>query len=76
MLVEVIFNHDSYKYRTENEDKLLLYNPRTGNLFFITGNSKELLLKIINRQVCSVDESNKYIKFFISNKILLRRENQ
>lgn len=64
MLEIVNFNKRLYRYREEDEETLLLYNLRNGNMYFLTGTSKELLQKFENVLKMEVDGDNKIIQFF------------
>lgn len=74
MLDEVIFNYQMYKFRMEDDDRMLLYQPRTGKMFFVKGNTRKMLYQIIKEtNGVKVNTDNKYISYFLTQNILLRR---
>ena len=73
MLGEVTYNFSQYKYRLEDENRLLLYHPRTGNIIMVHGKTRDFLLWIIDsKDNLSVDLEDKYVKYFIQNGILIK----
>ena len=72
MLVKVTFNNKVFRCREEDEDELLLYNLRCGDMFFLSGEAKELLLKLQRANLIEVDSNNNIVKLLILlNAILI-----
>ena len=75
MLGEVIFNFKKYKYRMEDKNKLLLYNPRNSGIFLVSGVTCQKLCNIIaSNGFVQVDTDDKYISYFLKKEILMRRD--
>lgn len=73
MLEKLKFNSKLFRYRNENDEQLLLYNVKYGQIYLIKGKAKKFILSYIEKQQkndkqLSID--NKYIEFFKENKIL------
>lgn len=73
MLEKLKFNSKLFRYRNENDEQLLLYNVKYGQIYLIKGKAKKIILSYIEKQQkndkqLSID--NKYIEFFKKNKIL------
>lgn len=70
MLEKLEFNCNLYRYRLENDEQLLLYNVKSGQIYIIKGNPQKFLLDKINNKNQNIIIENKYIEFFIKNNVL------
>lgn len=71
MLVKVVFNKKLFKFREEDEKYLLLYNLRCGDIFYITGNAKKILLNLNEKIEMNVDTEDDIVRVLLLLKIIV-----
>ncbi len=68
-------NKIDYRYRIDNDEKLLAYNVITAKMYFFTGNTKEYLLNKLYDKTNGIKIEEKYINYLLENNILRRNSN-
>lgn len=63
MLEVVSFNNKLYRFRKEDEDTMLLYNLLSGEMYFIKGRGKDILLSMDKGKSTELDSEDKIVKF-------------
>lgn len=71
MLEKVKFNKKRFRYREESSSKLLIYDLRYGNMYILTGETKENFKRIVSENIMSIDTNEKHMKFLCLKKILV-----
>ncbi len=75
MLVIVEFNYRLFRFREEDENRILIYNLRKGSIYFLTGEMKELICKFKNNKRVLVNQEDKRMDYLLKQKIILAGEN-
>lgn len=68
-------NKTDFRYRIEENEKLLAYNVVTAKMYFFTGNTKEYLLNKLYDKESNIELEEKYINYLLENSILRRTSN-
>lgn len=69
-------NKIDFRYRIENDEKLLVYNVITAKMYFFTGNTKKYLLNKLYGKNNNIELEEKYINYLIKNNIIRRISNE
>lgn len=62
MLVKVAFNERLFRFREEDEKELLLYNLRCGDIYFLLGDARRMILELRDKNIIEVDLENNIAK--------------
>lgn len=74
MLEKLILNTVDFRYRVEDENRLLIYNVRTSEMIFVIGKVKKYILSKLNNSSESITLAKEYISYLLDKKILLHSE--
>ena len=64
-------NNIDYKFRVEDDETLLAFNIITSEMYFLRGNTKEFLIKLINGEKYKGKIDGKNIKFLKEKSLII-----
>lgn len=72
MLEKLNLNLKDYRFRNEDENRLLIYNVRTAEMIFVNGKVKDYIEDLLFTNRTNVMLSKPYIDYLVNKNILIK----
>ena len=72
MLEKLNLNLKDYRFRNEDENRLLIYNVRTAEMIFVNGKVKYCIEDLLSTNRTDVMLSKPYIDYLVNKNILIK----
>ena len=72
MLEKLNLNLKDYRFRNENENRLLIYNVKTAEMIFVNGKVKDCIEDLLSTNRTDVMLSKPYIDYLVNKNILIK----
>ncbi len=72
MLEKLNLNLKDYRFRNEDENRLLIYNVRTAEMIFVNGKVKDCIEDLLSTNRTDVMLSKPYIDYLVNKNILIK----
>ena len=72
MLEKLNLNLKDYRFRNEDENRLLIYNVKTAEIIFVNGKVKDCIEDLLSTNRTDVMLSKPYIDYLVNKNILIK----
>lgn len=72
MLEKLNLNLKDYRFRNEDENRLLIYNVKTAEMIFVNGKVKDCIEDLLSTNRTDVMLSKPYIDYLVNKNILIK----
>ena len=72
MLEKLNLNLKDYRFRNEDENRLLIYNVKTAEMIFVNGKVKDCIEDLLSTNRTDVMLSKPYIDSLVNKNILIK----
>lgn len=71
MLEKITFNCKTFRYRTETEERILVYNVRSAAMMFVEGSAKKVFEDMLNGMNLDAACKSRYWNFFVEQGVFV-----
>lgn len=72
MLEKLSLNVKDYRFRNEDENRLLIYNVRTAEMIFVIGKFKQYIEDLLSTNSTDITLSKPYVDYLVNKNILIK----
>lgn len=72
MLEKLSLNVKDYRFRNEDENRLLIYNVRTAEMIFVIGKVKQYIEDLLSTNSTDIMLSKPYVDYLVNKNILIK----
>lgn len=72
MLEKLSLNVKDYRFRNEDENRLLIYNVRTAEMIFVIGKVKQYIEDLLSTNSADIMLSKPYVDYLVNKNILIK----
>ncbi len=72
MLEKLSLNVKDYRFRNEDENRLLIYNVRTAEMIFVIGKVKNYIEDLLSTNSTDIMLSKPYVDYLVNKNILIK----
>ena len=72
MLEKLSLNVKDYRFRNEDENRLLIYNVRTAEMIFVIGKAKQYIEDLLSTNSTDIMLSKPYVDYLVNKNILIK----
>lgn len=72
MLEKLNLNLKDYRFRSEDENRLLIYNVRTAEMIFVVGKVKDYIEDLLYTNKTDIMLPKRYVDYLVNKDILIK----